>query len=442
MKKERYISAIASAIFLIGVLLTTPVLNSCSGTSCDGKKCKSALGFNGNEKPSVRDSLFNVNNPSMAKKINVYIESSLSMDGYVKGNTRFKTTLHRLIGQIGADVLENDSNISLNYINSRIFNRLETPRQFTQQLSASSFDSHSGDKVGGNRKDTDIIDIISQVVKNTSSDGVSMFVSDCVFSPESSNDIDKAVQKQQTDMLNILKNKAKTPEGLSFGVLIYRLTSDFDGVYYKKDNNAIPCKGDRPYFVWFFGKESILANISESISKIMSEYKAQCVVGIPGYQYIPYKTIKSDHAYHYLYAKTKADSLYTFSFIADMSKLPLTAEYITDKANYSLSKNKYFIKKIEEYSDSKNSNCNYKYTICIRGRRNSSVTPTLVEISLKSTLDTIPKWVNDYNDPDGKDYENGYNPQKLRTFGLKSLVEGIADYYKNPNYVTFKIQIN
>ncbi len=441
MKKNRYISAAVSGTFLIGILLMTPILNSCSGT-CDGKKCKSVLGFNENEKPSVRDSLFNANNPSMAKKFKVYIESSASMDGYVTGNTGFKTTLHRLIGQVVTDVLENDNSVSLNYVNSKIFSRRETLEQFTQNLSASSFVTYSGPSVGGDRANSDIIDVISQVVKKTSGSEVSMFISDCVYSPEASADIDKALQKQQTDMLILLKNKVKNQEVADFSVLVYRLTSDFHGRYYTKTNGQIICNGDRPYFVWFFGKESILANVSESISKIMSDNKAEYIVGIPGYKYLPYKTIKSDHAYHYLSAKTKSDSLYTFSFIADMSKLPLTKEYLLDKGNYKLDKDKYYIKKIEEYSDPKNSIYNYKYTICIRGGKNSFVTPTLVEVSLKSMLENMPKWVTQYDDPLGNDYNNGYDSKKLRTFGLNSLIEGIADYYKNPDYVTFKIKIN
>lgn len=433
--------AVAAVFLVIGVVFTILVGNSCS-RQCDGKKCKSALGFKDNEKSSVRDSLFNANNPSIAKKINIYVESSASMDGYVEGNTLFKTTLHRLISQVVADVLENDSNLSLNYINSKIFNRKETLKQFTQNLSAASFVSYSGATVGGDRANSDIIDVIKKVVDNTPAGDVSMFVSDCVYSPEASDDIDKALEKQQADILNILKKKSKAKNGSGFGVLVYRLVSDFHGIYYTKTNEQIPCNGERPYFVWFFGKESILANVSESISKIMSANKAKYVVGIPGYNYVPYKTLRSDHAYHYLNRNTKSDSLYTFSFIADMSKLPLSKDYIMDKRNYKLGKEKYYIKKIEEYTDSKNTLYNYKYTICVRGGKNSLVTPTLVEISLKSMFDVMPDWVTQFDDPSGNDYKNGYNPKQLRTFGLNSLIEGIADYYENPDYVTFKILIN
>ena len=65
-----------------------------------------------------------------------------------------------------------------------------------------------------------------------------------------------------------------------------------------------------------------------------------------------------------------------------------------------------------------------------------------MEVSLKSMFDDMPNWITKYNDPLGNDYNNGYDSKKLRTFGLKSLFEGIADYYKNPYYATFKIQIN
>lgn len=438
MMKNRYIFIVASTIIVFSILFVTMNLDSCgSGSSCDGKKCKRALGFKDNEKPSMRDSVFNTDNPSMATKFNVYVESSASMDGFVTGNTRFKTTLHRLIGQVVADVLDNDSNISLNYINSEIFKKKETPKDFTKNLSASSFS-----KTGGDRANSDIIDVISKVVGNTSKGVVSMFISDCVYSPEASEDIDKALQKQQTDMLNILKNKTKNKADAKFSVMLYRLISDFHGIYYTKTNEHKECNGDRPYFVWFYGDESILSNVAESISEIMLENKAEYVVGIPGYEYIPYKCINSDHTCHYLRAKTRSDSLFTFSFIADMSKLPLSEGYLLDKDNYKTGKDKYFIKKIEKYNDSKNSEYNYKYTICIRGGKNTLVTPTQVEVSIKSMLDNMPIWVNTYNDPTGNDYNNGYDPKKLRTFGLKSLVDGIADFYKNPYYLTFKILIN
>lgn len=436
MKRPNNIFAALTAVVVIGLMSIAPILNSCTGcSSCDGTKCKNALGFN--EKTSVRDSLFRERYPLKAYKINVYIESSASMDGYVNGNTKFKTTIHRLIGQIVADVLIDDKSLSLNYINDTILQQSGALKQYTKNLSPASFSN-----AGGDRANSDIIEVISNVVTRTNKGEVSMFVSDCVYSPESSDDIDKALKKQQTDMLNILKNKAKSDT--TFGVLVYRLTSDFHGIYYNKTNEHIPCNGDRPYFIWFFGNESILANVQESVSKIMTEEKANYVVGIPGYKYVPYKTIKSDHSYHYLSAKAGADSLFRFSFYADLSRIPLGNSYITNKSNYKFGKDKYYIKKVEPVNSvgSRNDDYNYKYTICIRGGNNSMITPTMIEVSMKSMLESLPEWVSEYDDPKGDDYNNGYDPTKLRTFGLKSLIEGIVDFYKEPSYITYKILIN
>lgn len=431
-KHHIFIPLIGVVILALGIL---SALNSCSNNSCDGIKCKTILGLEG--KTTERDSIFLKDNPSTATRFNVFVESSYSMDGYVTGNTKFKTVLHRLIGQVVADVLVDDKSVSLNYVNSIIKPQTSVPKAFTQALSPVSFSA-----AGGDRENSDIIEIISSVVKKTPKGAVSMFVSDCVYSPEQSADIDKALKKQQTDMLNILKNKSKQDK--SFGVLLYRLTSDFHGIYYTKTNEHINCNGQRPYFVWFFGDESILANVHESISKIMKEENADCIVGIPGYKYIPYKTIKSDHAYHYLSAKSREDSVFTFSFYASLKTLPLDKEYIVDKANYSYGKKKYSIKKIEPYtpSDEKNSVYNYKYTVTIRGGRSSMITPTTVDISLNSMLNEVPDWVTKYDDPTGEDYDKGYDPKRIRTFGLRSLVEGIAEFYKGTPYDSFKIQIN
>lgn len=422
-----------SLTFIIITLIT--VCNSCTGSYCDGTQCKKKLGLK--NKPSVNDSIFYEKYPLKATRFNVFVESSASMDGYVKGNTNFKTTLHRLIGQVVADVLKDDRSISLNYINTQIKKQRVTPKQFTQDLSPTSFRN-----AGGSRANSDIIEIISNVVKSTKSGEFSMFVSDCVYSPESSNDIDKALKKQQTDMLNILKNKVRTDN--DFGVVVYRLTSDFHGYYYNKTDAEIMVNGVRPYFVWFFGNKSILADVCESISEIMKEEKANFVAGISGYNYMPYRTIASDHSYHYLSAKSKDNSLFTFSFRADLSRLPFSKDYLLDKRNYVMGKDKYFIKKIEaiDPSDLKNKGCNYKYTICIKGRKNSMITPTTVEISIKSMLSEVPQWVKLFDDPNGNDYNSGYDAKKIRTFGLRSLIEGIADFYKESYYATFRIQIN
>ena len=429
------ISALSVGI-LIGLITCMSSLSSCSRAACDGKKCKVALGLQ--TKSSQRDSIFYKENSTYASKFNVFIENSVSMNGYVSGHTEFKTTIHRMIGQVVADVLENDTNVSLNFINSEIEFQGKAYKRFSQKLDLKNFAAGKG-----NRATTDLIEIIDKVVNNTPKGAVSMFVSDCVYSPESSADINKALKKQQTDMLNILKNKAKSDP--TFGILIYRLMSDFSGIYYNKTDSNINCKGPRPYFIWFMGDQSILAGVQKSLTRIVSDQESNYIVGIPGYGYMPYKTLRSDHPYHYLSAKAGPDSIFRFSFYADHSRLPLPEEYIVDKNNYAYANDKrYFLKKIDfgNQKDSKGNEYDCKYTVSVRGKKNSLVSPTMVEISIKSMLVELPEWVTKYDDPDGTDYDKGYNPGKQRTFGIKSLIEGIAEFYNEPYYATYKVQIN
>ncbi len=423
-----------TAVSAAGILAGGIALGSCSH-SCDGISCRSAVGLSKEENLKARNTRFSKENPSEAVKLNVFVESSASMDGYVNGNTRFKTLLHRLIGQLTADVMADEDSISLNYVNSKILNHNVSVKEFTGDLSAAAFRN-----AGGDRGNSNIIDVVEQAVRSTDKGTISMLLTDCVYSPQSGDDIDKALQKQQTDMLNVLKRKFKKGDE-TFGVLLYRMSSDFNGVYYTKTNQPIQYQGERPYFVWIFGDESLLASVYSSTASIMAEQNADCLVGIPGYKYLPYKTEGSDHPYHYMNAKANSESAFTFTFVADMNYLPLPESYILNPSNYTCGKHTK-IKKIERYKPKQgkkqDTSYNYKYTVSVSGGRNAEVTPMTVEIAMKSMTRTQPEWITTYDDPKGTDFTRGQT-----TFGLKSLADGVCDFYsKYPDYVTFKIKIN
>lgn len=457
MKKRYDLRAVASAAFAAALLMAVPALNSCGKRhSCNGE-CKEQLGIKGKEKASERDARFRAENPETADRFKVYVECSYSMDAYVNGRTDFKTKLHTIISDVTANVLEDGKEVSYNYIVSDTIVRQQVKRLhgFTEKMSPASFtQTFPGDDTP--RKHSDIIEIIRTVADSTSGNGISMFVSDCVYSPEGNDDIDKALEIQQTEMRNILKNKCKGDK--SFGVLLYRLESDFRGEYYLKNDQSITINGKRPYFVWFFGKESILAKVQQSLKDRIGT--DQSVAGLPGYKYVPYMTHGNDHEYHYLNKKAKKkikdkdkkdkDNLYfSFDLYADLSRLPLTEKYITDTANYNCSgSQEVFIEKIVPCTKSKDSASayNYKYTVCVRGNRNGVVSPCMVKISLKNMLSDSAKyeWITRYDDPKGDDLIGGYDKanNKLRTFGIKSLADGITDIYKEKDYATFKIKIN
>lgn len=453
MKKRYDLRAVASAAFAAALLMAVPALNSCGKRhSCNGE-CKEQLGIKGKEKTSERDARFRAENPETADRFKVYVECSYSMDAYVNGRTDFKTKLHTIISDVTANVLEDGKEVSYNYIVSDTIVRrqVKRPVDFTRNMSPASFtQTFPGDDTP--RKHSDIIEIIRQVADSTKGNDISMFVSDCVYSPDGNDDIDKALEIQQTEMRNILKNKCKGDK--SFGVLLYRLESDFHGEYYLKNDQSVTINGKRPYFVWFFGKESILAKVQQSLKDRIGT--DQSVAGLPGYKYVPYMTHGQSHEYHYLNPKAKTKikdksgdkSYFTFCFYADLSRLPLTKEYITDTANYNCNSEKVFIQDIKPNTNSKSrySAYNYKYTVYVRGSKDGIVSPCMVEISLKNMLSDSTKyeWITKYDDPKGDDLIGGYDnaEEKLRTFGIKSLADGITDIYKEKDYATFKIKIN
>lgn len=395
------------------------------------------------------DTTFNEKNPSMADNFKIYVESSASMDGYVNGNTKFKTALHCIIGEVITDVLKDENNAKYYYIDSNPHLIKGSYREFVKNMSPASFDNEAKKKdscgrVCGDRKTSDIIDIMYKVIDSTGVNDVTMFVSDCVYSPEPSADIEKALNKQKTDITNKLTNKTKNLK--DFGVLVYRMVSDFDGIYYTKTDARIPCKGKRPYFVWFFGKKSILANVYKSLSSVMADNKEEYEVDsyiqgvVPQYEYMPYLAIGSEKYCCYENRKTNNQGKFVFNFIADLSKLHFLEEYLADPANYSCSK--CTIKKIEQYYDPKKPKYNYKYTIVVKGKKTEYVTARCTKISLKAPKSNVLDWVDKYNDPKGEDYDKGYNDTIIRTFGIESLIEGVDEFYKNSEIVTFKININ
>lgn len=395
-------------------------------------------------------------NPSEADNFKVYIESSASMDGYVNGNTKFKTALHCIIGEVITDVLKDENNAKYYYIDSNPHLIKGSYREFVKNMSPASLYNEASKKdscgrVCGDRSTSDIIDIMYKVIDSTGVNDVTMFVSDCVYSPESSADIEKALNKQKTDITNKLTNKTKNLK--DFGVLVYRMVSDFDGIYYTKTDAPIPCKGKRPYFVWFFGKKSILANVYKSLSSVMADNKEEYEVDsyiqgvVPQYEYMPYVAPGTNGGYcSFKDKKTNNAGVYKFSFFADMSKLPFSEEFLLNSENYTCSK-KCKIKKIEKIgknssSKSKYNKYNYEYTIVVEGSKNERVSPMCVNVSLKAPKSNVAEWVKKYNDPKGEDYDKGYDGTKIRTFGIESLIEGVDEFYQNSKVVTFKININ
>ena len=197
----------------------------------------------------------NVWNPTAPQKIkpfnvNVFIENSASMDGYVKGVTDFENTVYGMLGSI--KISEICSSLNLNYINRvipyTIPNAL-TPdiQDFIQKLEPTTFQQR-----GGNRASSDLADVVKTVLSKTNQNNLSILISDFVFSPGSGANAQDYLNNQK---VSIKINIADKINNQNLAIAIYRIQSNFSGKYFDHNNKPISLTGKRPYYVWIIGTE-------------------------------------------------------------------------------------------------------------------------------------------------------------------------------------------
>lgn len=100
--------------------------------------------------------------------------------------------------------------------------------------------------------------------------------------------------------------------------------------------------------------------------------------------------------------------------------LPKSA--IQNIENYTLIPNNYYIDNIQYFSDDE-----YIYTIATEH-------PSPCTLKINYTLD-IPEWVITSN------YEGTSLPKDSTTYGIKYLIEGVSNAYKNQNSNIFDIKL-
>ena len=131
--------------------------------------------------------------------INVYIENSGSMDGYVKGQTEFEQIVYNYL--VDLKQIRIAKELNLNYINSEILPQQDDIRDFIEKLEPTSFKAK-----GGNRGSSDIALMIKDILSEMNDSIVSIFISDCIFSPGKGKDASSYLVNQQIGIKNYLGN--------------------------------------------------------------------------------------------------------------------------------------------------------------------------------------------------------------------------------------------
>jgi hypothetical protein len=379
--------------------------------------------------------------------VNVYIENSASMDGFVEnGPTEFQQAVYNYLSDIKISKINDQrmvDTLNLNYINKIIIPQgtvsesMDVLEDFIAKLNPTTFKNK-----GGKRGDTDIAEVIKNVLQLTDEKCVSILVTDGIISPGSGKNAQQYLVNQQigiktafADFLEKEKNAA---------VIVYQLSSLFTSVpnkifFYDKENKRILYTGQLSYYVWIIGSKEHLVNLRKAVpdSKFKGGSGVQnCFSIFKGNQKVNYvlhpsigKYQKSRTNPQKAIEKLEKDrnGKVKFAVNVDFSSLLLDNNYLLDIDNYD-NNSKYDLE--IKQSDSKA----YTHTLIFSSDK---ITKGPVVVKLKAKR---PNWVDDVNDDDG----TRAIPEK--TFGIKYQIDGVFDVFTDGNkdiyYTEIKVNIN
>ena len=384
-----------------------------------------------------------------APTIKVYVENSGSMDGYVKGVTDFENAVYSYLSDLQhADLGQKDSashknRLELNYINSKVLTHKSDVEEFIRKLEPATFKMR-----GGNRNTSDMSDILDSILKRMESpNDVSIFISDCIFSPgkryKPQDNADEYLVAQQIGIRNHLTEYLMDNPDL--GVVVMRLISQFNGNYYNKFDEPTYIKDNRPFYICLFGHK-------KQLKRIMNAIDIDRIVG-SGVQNI-FMLSKPDTEFDYAISRQKGYSIdmknpkttitntevtrkggktrFQVAINIDFSNCLLDDDYLMDPANYTVSNKAYTleISKINTQTPA--------YTHVLKLNLNQ---PIISKGSIKITLlNKLPEWIKQYTDEDGLDINAPDAMEK--TYGFKYLMQGIYDAYSTGQEKYGSITIN
>jgi hypothetical protein len=391
-----------------------------------------------------------VSTPKVKPVVNVYMENSYSMHGYVNGQTDFKASVWNYLANIKISGIADALN--LNYINTIIIPHQKDIDDFIKHLDPTSMKDRGGDKGL-----TDLAEIFKTLLKESNDNTVSMLVSDFIFSPGKGKDAGTYITGQtigiKVAIADYLKKHPNT------GILIYRLTSEFDGIYYNREDAHTKINARRPFYIFLFGHVDHLAQLRKTIpdrdfkgSGIKQSYTLLPTSINLDYSILTtpkYGSFKRDHknpskSINGMKRASKGvhDGKFMFSIGTDFKKLTtlLSSDYVLNASNYKIIRDKQdngdFNLEIEE---NKNSENKYSHNLKLTSDPSKNIPSGNFEISL---CNVVPKWVEDFNDTTGLNInaEGAMN----KTYGIKSIIDGIYEAYQilgYGNYTTVEVTL-
>lgn len=369
--------------------------------------------------------------------INVYLENSGSMNGYVdNGRTSFQVAVFNYLTHVKHSQIPSEMN--LNFINSQIIKKGSVIDDFINKLTPHSFSQSMG-----NRSTTDIADIFRQILERTDGENMSILISDCIFSPGSTTNPQAYLAGQQVGIMNCVSDYI-TNKG-QIAILVYQLYSDFNGVYYDYKNRPRQYQGMRPYYVWIIGHPQHVMQLKTAIPNdrfigggvanswcahnMQSEVNYNVAVRESNYKKVNRNTISNAR---------KVNGMFTLRINADLQNLEmlLGEDYLIDSNNYycQINSNQTDAWLITVAKLSNVSRPLHSLTLST----NSNLPRGNISINIKCKT---PEWAYSLTDMDDSEFSDD---NCLKTYGLQYIFDGIQQAYiakSSDTYTTININI-
>jgi hypothetical protein len=344
--------------------------------------------------------------------INVYIENSGSMDGYVIQGAQFKDDLYSYVSALSSKV----GKTNYNYINTQIIPVKQADGSFFQNLSPAAFKAG-----GGDRQNSELVDMMRMMLKNENDNTISVFASDCILDP-TPGDASKFFYLRQTDMRNTISSYLAKHK--DFGIIIFNLESNFDGFMFPVGAPARKVTTKRPYYVWVFGPNNLLGALTKEVPSsyfINGVKHSISFVKCPNIPFTVEEPFSEGHLHNNEMNLNSKDRI--FHIKADFSSSLLSETYITNPSNYKQSDVTIRVEKVDPIKG--DDLYTHDMTISYRGTCSHG---------FYLDLNTVSSWVEAISDDNGSDIK--------KTCGIEYIINGIAEAYKetSPLQIDFEIK--
>ena len=334
-------------------------------------------------------------------ELNVYVENSGSMDAYMCAGSNLKDAVFDYV----SDLSRMATSCNLYYINSKVIPYNGDLESYIKDLTPASFA-----KAGGNRGNTDLMQIIGTILKSQSPKSVSVFVSDCILDiPQNALDY---LGRCQVSIKNSFIETFKANPNL--GVEIIKLESKFEGYWYCGHNQEYLKDVKRPYYIWVIGDQKYLAEFNKKapVEDIIGGIKEYCAYSVP--QPIPFDIDKKTYVINH-------SGRINVEILANLRGALQKNDLYKNLAQYKSSNPAQIsVVGVNEITDN---NSSYSHVITLEIENPETVKSESVTFSYPS----LPVWVANSDDTTGTNVKENLD----KTTGLMALIKGVADAYKN-----------